>query len=320
MMDTVGDPEASPLSGKNEGPEEEGFFNRPRAGGKSIWDWLDLISKLTIPIVVVGATIAFSWWQGQLADSQHRQDQQSAKFQHQLDQQSALDQQQATTLQTYIANMQDLLLNHNLLGDSPPPKNDADKATIKEVQELARARTLTALQGLDPHRKGVLLKFLFEANLIGYFDSSTQKIHPPIIILSSADLTQTDLTSADLAHTSFTDANLTGALLDGANLTGAFLDGAFLDGATLTHADLASADLTTHTNLTSANLSYANLTGALLDGANLTGANLTGATLNGTTLSGANLQGSNVTQQQLNQVVSCKRAILPAGLTCHHNQ
>jgi uncharacterized protein YjbI with pentapeptide repeats len=254
MMGTVDDPEASALSGKNEGPEEEGFFNRPKRGGKSFWDWLDLISKLAIPIVVVGATIAFSWWQGQLADSQHRQDQQSAKFQHQLDQQSALDQQQATTLQTYIANMQDLLLNHNLLGDSPPPKNDADKGTIKEVQELARARTLTALQGLDPHRKGVLLKFLFEANLIGYFDSSTQKIHPPIIILSSADLT--------------------------------------------------------HTNLTGANLSYANLTGA----------NLTGATLNGTTLSGANLQGSNVTQQQLNQVVSCKRAILPAGLTCHHNQ
>jgi uncharacterized protein YjbI with pentapeptide repeats len=258
MMTTVDDPEASLSSGKNEGPEKEGFFNRPRLGGKSIWDWLDLSAKLTIPIVVVAATIVFGWWQGQLADSQHYQDQLNAQ-----------DQQRATTLQTYIANIQDLLLNHNLLGDSPLPKNDADEVAIKEVQELARARTLNALQGLDPHRKGVLLKFLFEAKLIGYLDSSTQKIHPPIIILTSADLTQTDLTSADLAHTSF---------------TGAFLNGAFLDSATLTHADL------------------------------------TGATLNGTTLSGANLQGSNVTQQQLNQVISCRRAILPAGLTCHHNQ
>jgi hypothetical protein len=40
--------------------------------------------------------------------------------------------------ETYIDNIQDLLLNHNLLGSKPSG----------EVAILARARTLTALQGL----------------------------------------------------------------------------------------------------------------------------------------------------------------------------
>jgi hypothetical protein len=45
--------------------------------GKTLWDWLDLLAKLAIPIVVLGATLGFGWWQSQLAQQQHASDQQS---------------------------------------------------------------------------------------------------------------------------------------------------------------------------------------------------------------------------------------------------
>jgi hypothetical protein len=156
--------------------------------GKTLWDWLNLLGTLAIPLVVVLATIGFGWWQAHLADLQHQQDQQSA-----------LDQQRAAILQTYIDNIQDLLLNHNLLGDSPQPKNDADKVTIQETQELAHARTLTALQGLDLQRKGALLQFLHEAQLIGAVDPKTGKVVARIIDLSFADLRGANLRGADLS-------------------------------------------------------------------------------------------------------------------------
>ncbi len=79
--------------------------------GKTLWDWLQLLGILAILLVVAGATLLFSIQQANLAQQQHGSDQQSA-----------LDQQQATILQTYIDNIQDLLLNHNLLGVSPKPK------------------------------------------------------------------------------------------------------------------------------------------------------------------------------------------------------
>jgi hypothetical protein len=145
--------------------------------GKTLWDWMQL---LIIPLVLTVGGFLFS------------------TYQHDADQRRALDQQQATILQTYIDNIQDLLLNHNLRGDTPMPKSDADKITIQETQELAHARTLTALQGLDPRRKGTLLQFLHEAQLIGMIDPKTDKGVARIIDLSFADLSGADLSGANL--------------------------------------------------------------------------------------------------------------------------
>src|SRR5579859_1980011 len=102
--------------------------------GKTLWDWLQLLG---VPIFLAFATIGFGFVQFYLADQQHASDQRIANQQHAIDQQNALDQQRATTLQTYIDNIQELLLKNNLRGSRP---GDA-------VAVLARARTLTALQG-----------------------------------------------------------------------------------------------------------------------------------------------------------------------------
>ncbi len=266
-MTTTDNPKVSTPSSKDEDPKETGFFNQPRRGGKSIWDWLDLIAKLAIPVVVVGATIAFGLLQAHFVQQQHD-----------TDQQRALDQQQATTLQTYIDNIQALLLNHNLLKSKPGD----------DVAILARARTLTALQGLDPERKGVLLNFLYEAHLIGYYNFDQKKPLAALIDLSFANLS-----GANLSFVNLSGANLSGANLSGANLSGV--------------------------GLGFAKLHEANLRKAKLHGADLSGADLSGADLSGADLSGADLSGATIFQPQLDVVFSCQGAILPKGLTCHRN-
>ena len=186
---------------------------------KTFWDWLQL---LVIPFVLAGATLGFGWWQANLAQQQHVNDQNLAQ-----------DQQRAEILQTYLDNMQDLLIHNNLqkshLGD--------------EVVLLARERTLIALQRLDSQRKGVLVQFLYDSNLIGYSDPFGQNIHPPIIILFGADLTRANLTNAHLSGADLFEVNLSSAHLASADLSGAYLEDADLSGTDLSGADLSDAYL-----------------------------------------------------------------------------
>ena len=96
--------------------------------------------------------------------------------------------------------------------------------------------------------------------------------------------------------------------LNNADLNGAYLGGAGLNGAYLRSANLRNADLN------NAHLSHADLTGADLDGTDLRNADLSGANLS---------SALNFTQQQLDQVSTCKGAILPIlpkELKCYHNQ
>ena len=125
-------------------------------------------------------------------------------------------------MQTYLTTIQDLLLNHRL-GEPLNRNSSSSNVTIQEVRELARARTLVAIRGLDPERKGILVQFIYGANLI---------ISPmPIIDLSGAILRGADLSTTSLYSAALHDADLSGANLSGANLSGANLSGAFLAGA-----------------------------------------------------------------------------------------
>src|SRR5260221_1415597 len=263
---------------------ENGVFkvNHKRTGfeDKTLWDKLNLFGTLSIPIVVALATIAFGLLQIHLSDVAHQQDQQSA-----------LDQQRATILQTYIDNIQDLLLNHNLFKSNPFNSDNL----YYDTAIVARARTLTALQGLDPKRRGLLVQFICGARLIGFMDSM-EKLHDPII-----DLTKADLSGADLHEAGLFGANLSFTDLHGADLSSAFIGGADLHGADLHVADLSHAFLGVKfffTTLPQATLAYANLTHADLEGADLSDANLTHANFNRAVLSGADLSvAQNLTQQ-----------------------
>jgi hypothetical protein len=185
--------------------------------GKTLWDWLEL---LIIPAALVAGAWLLQWAE--------------RKTEREIADRRAQD----SVLQAYLDRMTELLLGEEL---HTPEKGD-------KVRAVARARTLTALRQLDGIRKGTLLRFLSEADLI--------KKDNPIINLEDVDLHEASLRRANLNR---------------ANLSGAWLNEADLSEATLFEADLSKI------GLARAILVNANLMGAILDEAILDGAKLTGA-------------------------------------------
>lgn len=245
---------------------------------KTLFDWLQLLAALAIPLVVAGASIWFSYVQYQLSDQQHQSDRQIAN-----------DQQQETALKAYLDDMSTLLLTYKL---SQSQEQD-------EVRQVARAKTLTVLHHLNNARKGSVVQFLYEAQLISKKN--------PIVNLANADLRGADLRGADLS----------GADLRGADLHGADLHGADLNDADLYLADLSGADLN-ETYLSGANLFGAHLRDANLFGADLRDANLNEAYLSGAHLSYADLRGADLRYADLHGADLFGAHLRDAGLYGAH--
>ena len=185
---------------------------------------------------------------------------------------------QEATLQAYLDRMGMLLLEEGLDG-AFEGGNKGDR----EVRTLARARTLAALEGLDPVHKGQVMRFLVDAGLVQGAPGEE-----PVISLIGADLEGVDLT-----YSTPGDAR---------------------PYASAPVPDLSSADLT-YSDLSGANLSGIVMLGTRLVGADLRGANLEGTVLNDANLSGANLSGATgkSAEQLEGQSSSLKGAIMPDG-------
>src|SRR5712692_1835431 len=273
---------------------------------KTLWDWLQLLGVLAIPVAVVLGVAWFTTKQGQVGDAENK------------------DNQREAALQAYIDNMLELLLAKNLRSSTED----------EEVQKIARVRTLTVLRRLDAERKGSVLQFLQESGLIGK-DKRVIHLTGANLIganliganlsganLSGAYLSGVVLSGADLSLANLIGANLSGVYLSGADLSGVYLSGAYLflanlskanlSGASLYEANLSLANLS-RADLSGANLSKANLSGANLSEVVLSGANLNGANLNGADLSGANLRGALVTAEQLTATKLLQGATMPDG-------
>ncbi len=240
--------------------------------GKTLWDVLQLLAALAIPVVVGFGAAWFTAQQGKVSERENK------------------DNQRSKVLQDYIDKMSELLLENKL-------RDSAED----EVRKIARVRTLTVLRSLDAERKGSVLQFLHESGLIDknkriidLSGANLTEVKLNSVNLSKADLSGADLSKADLSGTNLTEANLTrpnqpgvtrlkeanltGAILSGANLSGAYLEGANLVAANLRGADLRAAFLR-GANLVRAKLMGANLHGAILSGAKLVAADLSGADL-----------------------------------------
>src|SRR6266851_1851652 len=214
---------------------------------KNLWDWLQPLGILAIPVVVGVGTVWFTTKQGQVSDATNK------------------DNQREAALQTYIDNMSELLLQGKL--------RDSEE---DEVRKIARVRTLTVLRGLDAARKASLLQFLHEAGLI---DKNNR-----IIDLSEADLFEAKLFGANLRGADLREVTLRGVDLSHAKLFGANLRGANLREANFRGADLTCAKLF-GAKLFGANLREANLREADLRGATVTKEQLEKAkSLKGTTM------------------------------------
>lgn len=196
----------------------------------------------------------------------------------------AQEQAQEQRLQEYLDQVASLALDRQLLG------SDLDPTTVAVIREVARARTLTALQGMDGPRKRFVVTFLYELGLINGNDAL---IHLDTSDLGDADLSGAELfavnlSGARLAEADLSRARLTFALLNSADLSSANLEGALLVDTRLNQADLRLANLA-GTDASNSSMFNADLRGADLSGANLTGANLRSADLRGANLADANL-------------------------------
>jgi len=236
--------------------------------GKTLWDWMEL---LFVPLLVaLGAALftgAASKRERETEERRTQAEREAEERRAQSDRQIALDRSHEDALQVYLDRMTELIAN----GLSVSEPNDPRRS-------IARARTLTVLRELDGDRKGLLLRFLSESDLIQ---------RQPTVALSGADLSRAVVSEASLSW-----ANLSWADLSGANLSG---------------ADLFDA------NLTGVNLNKANLSQANLSEADLSGANLCEADLSGANLAKADLSGAEVTADQLAQVKSLQGATMPGG-------
>jgi uncharacterized protein YjbI with pentapeptide repeats len=222
---------------------------------KTLWEWLQLLGALAIPIVLA---IAGFWFTAQQEVRQERIEKQRADAERELEEQRAQD----AALQAYLDEMSSLMIGQNSLRAS---EEDS------EVRTLAQARTVTVLGGLDSNHKTQVMQFLLEADLVGSVDESG-----PIIGLRRADLRGTNLFNANLRGANLHFANLSRAVLGLADLSNADLVSAELNHTDLRGADLSKADLIL-ADLICADLSDANLTSVDLSYADLTNADLSGA-------------------------------------------
>jgi uncharacterized protein YjbI with pentapeptide repeats len=287
-------------------------FGKSALQAKTLWDWLQL---LLVPLFLGGATLV-------LHSSQRESVRKQAEERSALEREIETDRQQEEALQMYFDRIIELCLKEKLSKFSP-----------EEVRTAARTRTLAVLRGLDGKRKGMVVLFLKDSNLID---------REAVIDLAGADLREASLAFANLKRANLGEADLSKADLRGANLTKAYLGAtnfleADLRGANLNEADLFESNLNgadiTRANLRAANLSGADLRGSRLNdadirdadlsgvnlnvsdmvGANLRGAKLEGVKLLGANLSQADLSGTQINRTELQQAKSLEGATLPDG-------
>jgi hypothetical protein len=183
--------------------------------GKTLWDWLQLLAALAIPLVVGFGAVWFTIRQGKVADAENK------------------DNQRETALQVYIDKMSELLLDKQL----------RDSSEEDEVRKVARVRTLTVLSRLDSDRKRSVLQFLYESGLIDKDRCIIDLSGGSSYGLDGADLYEADLFGVTLSGASLRGVRLGKANMIAANLSGANLSRAYLYDADLQHADLSGANL-----------------------------------------------------------------------------
>ncbi len=239
--------------------------SEPKQHAKALWDWLNLLGVLAIPVVVgLGA----AWYTAQQGKVSHRENK---------------DNQRQAALQAYIDKISELLLKEHLGELTADGKL---KPEYEQVRKIARVRTITVLFQLDARRIGYVFTFLRENGL------TSDEPNSGIISLSGANLS-----IIDLSQTNIRGVNLSGANLRGANLSNASLVRAELTGANLDKANLSN------TNLSFANLNGASLLEANLSGVNLWHANVVKAKFSGANLSNANLSDSNLSQADFTETI-----------------
>lgn len=271
------------------------FYRRGGLGfaDKTFWHWLELI--LVPAAIALGILLLNS-------------------LEKRRDRRIRIEADRRDALERYYDRMKDLILNHGLLTSAK-----GDPARV-----LAQALTYATVRELDGNRKGDVLRFLHNAQLIRRGDSKVSLVSANF---SNAVLVNTNLENAELSLCHFRGADFRRARLKGANLYAADMgranmSNACLEDAVLAHANFDDADLQ-GTQFDGAQVFRTGFYRATLSGA-FFGGSKTILVLNGTELTKrdaevheanfmeANLSGVHISSGQLDEC-SLLGAIMPDG-------
>jgi len=201
----------------------------------TFWDILGLVFiPLLGGVTVVGVGYLFNKKQREREEAIQALRAQDAALQQYLDQMSDLlinrdlrpepEDSEPTGLQKYLDHAKDLLTSLKLRAEPEDAKPNV------YVRDLAKARTVAVLLGLDSEHKRRPLKLIYELELI--------KKGNPILKLGNAGLE-----GANLSELTLHEADLTCADLRVSDLKGADLEGSNLNLVDLRGSDLRRADL-----------------------------------------------------------------------------
>lgn len=254
----------------------------------TLWAWLSI---LIVPTSVALGTLVFTYFQ-HLNDTEIEEKRAAEAM--------AVEEEraQAAALREYFDRMQSMLIEHQLRA----------KASMDTESEISKAHTVALLDVVGSEQKGVVIRFLHEAELINRSTPTENPTVPaekdckdddqtPIIRLDYADLNNVDLAhryleNSCLENTRMSDARLVDADLDGVSFEVSILRGADLSGADLSPAELPWGNY--RSILTSTDLREATLKGAALNEAIMTGAHLEGADLSDSVMTDADLTGADL--------------------------
>ena len=267
-------------------------------GEKTVWDKLAVIFQGLAAfgaVIAIPITVGYSVYQfreQQAASASQLKEQQTASASQ------TLNQQRQDTLDDYLNEMSNLDLNYKL----------SDSAAHSPVNAIAVAQTDTTVRNLDGARKGIVIRYLWEANLITAPNPviTLFEIDLSRAVFAGANLSQVDLSTNHMFKADFASANPNGADLMGADLQDADLRKANLSciknsqGISASIVEILTPANVACTYAPSGELpSGANLRGTNLSGANLRGTDLIGADLIGADLSGADLKGATYNSEAL---------------------
>ena len=171
--------------------------------GKTLWDWIEVLAVPIGAALIIGLLTFTAQKTGQHAETERE---------------LSIERARESVLREYLDRISGLILEWKL--------RECD--TDAPVRALAQAWTAGAFTGLDPKRKGVIVRFLHDSKLITRGEA--------IISLALADLTGSDLSAANLIGADLSHANLMFADMYDADLSDADLYRSVVGGEQLAKA------------------------------------------------------------------------------------
>jgi len=227
------------LATMNDPPNWTGFgknvIDEKVSPAKTLWDWLDL---LIIPVAL--GLIGWAYSQIEKVKTQNREE----------------ERKQNEILESFLETMTKLIMEHNL-------RSKPSQQTLA----IARARINIAFNNINKLRKGQILQFLYESDLID---------PKPILPLLGANLQDAILDEIVLGKSEIKGAFFNRASIQRANLKGANFIGCDFSQANFSNSLLNNANLS-YTNLSESKLKHMDLTSVNFEGSNLSGADLRGS-------------------------------------------